>query len=273
MVNMDGQQFDRIARALGSGRSRRSVVKGLAAGVFGLVAGTKAMEQAAAGVQCISDGQACSPSGEGGSSCCEGYSCAAYVGDTYTCQAIVTCSWWGEDCTENECCDGFVCSSAGTCANEVGACAGGYERCEYQEGDVYVTCCDGLICEETGKGQLCLYCAPQGVSCEYDSCCSGLVCGEDLICAPPPVLCAAEGTSCAELACCDTLTCLDTAICGYPVGPEPKPEIPVVKLPDTGAGTNSNGSEWLIPAALGAAAAAVAGRKLLSSNEEAPDRA
>ncbi|MEZ4496251.1 MAG: hypothetical protein R2845_05585 [Thermomicrobiales bacterium] len=41
----------------------------------------------------------------------------------------------------------------------------------------------------------------------------------------------------------------------------------MVKLPDTGSGTGTSGSDWVIPAALGAAAAAVAGRKLLGERE------
>lgn len=270
---MDGQQFDRLVRALGSGRSRRSVAKGIAAGLLGLVAGAKTLESASAGDVCAGQASECSPTGEGAPLCCESLICTPML-ESFYCMPPVTCTGWGEDCTESECCDGLVCSSAGTCANEVGACAGGFERCEYQEGDVYVTCCDGLVCAETGKGELCVYCAPQGESCEYDPCCNGLVCGDDLTCAPPPVLCAAEGASCAEVGCCDTLTCLDTAICGYPTEPgpdpepEPKPEVPVYRLPDTGAGQDGAGSEWVIPAALGAAAAAVAGRKLLLNDDK-----
>jgi hypothetical protein len=268
---MDGQQFDRLVRALGSGRSRRSVVKGIAAGLFGVVAGAKVTEQASATIVCGVQSDMCSVDGEGAPLCCEGFVCTQVL-ESFFCQEVVTCSWWGEDCTEAECCDGLVCSSAGTCANEVGACAGGYERCEYQEGDVYVTCCDGLICAETGKGELCVYCAPVGESCEYDPCCSGLTCGDDLVCAPPPVLCAAEGASCAEVGCCDALTCLDTTICGYPTepgpdpDPEPKPIVPVYQLPDTGAGAASDAMTWVAPAALGAAAAVI-GSKLIKGEQ------
>lgn len=264
---MDGHQFDKLVRALGTGRSRRSVVKGFAAGLFGMVAGVKAMEHASAGSTCAGGSAACSTTGEGAPLCCEGFACTQLL-ESFLCQEIVTCAWWGESCTEAECCDGLVCSSAGTCANVVGTCAGGFERCEYQEGDVYVTCCDGLVCAETGKGELCVYCAPASESCEYDPCCGNLICGEDLTCAPPPVLCAAEGASCAEVECCDPLTCLDTAICGYPTEPgpdpkpEPKPETPIYQLPDTGAGSDSDAAKWIAPAALGAAAAVI-GSKLI----------
>src|SRR5690606_10547799 len=107
-------------------------------------------------------------------------------------------------------------------------------------------------------------------------CCDGLVCNDEEICVTPPPTCASEGESCAELGCCGDLTCLETGACGVPPvdpGPDPKPEPkpttpPVVKLPDTGSGEGSTGSEWLIPTALGAAAAAVAAHRLREGRED-----
>jgi hypothetical protein len=77
----------------------------------------------------------------------------------------------------------------------------------------------------------------------------------------------------AELECCDLLTCLDTAICGYPIepgpDPEPKPEKPVYKLPDTGAVSENAAATWIAPAALGAAAAVIGSKLIKGEKTEA----
>ncbi|MCC6703306.1 MAG: hypothetical protein IT334_00430 [Thermomicrobiales bacterium] len=117
-------------------------------------------------------------------------------------------------------------------------------------------------------------CIVAGELCdETADCCEGLICYEEGFCAPPPPTCAPEGMPCVELPCCADLVCSDTGICGpAPVDPgeppAPPPAPPVTQLPDTGAGRNGQGAEWLIPTALGAAAAAIAARKLRESAGE-----
>ena len=64
---MDQERFDRITRTLGSGQSRRSLLKGLAAGVLGIGAGgALGTSQAAPGPSCCA--YLCpDPDGGGGS--------------------------------------------------------------------------------------------------------------------------------------------------------------------------------------------------------------
>lgn len=190
------------------------------------------------------------------------------------------CSERGIGCGEIGCCDGLICSSENYCALETVSCGEQYDGCDYYEGDVLVECCPGFACVE-GKGYYCEFvCNVEGASCASvdlaqeggdSGCCEGLICNDELVCVPPPPVetCSAQGASCAELECCDDLTCLDTVVCGYPPEVPEKPvtpaksEVPVVKLPDTGAGQGVDGNEWVVPTVLGAAAAAIVGGKLL----------
>ncbi len=290
---MDGQQFDRIARALGSGKSRRSVLRGVAAGVFGAIAGVRAIDQAGATITCAVQDQACTDNGDGAPMCCEGFTCT-FIIDQMVCIADETCSGHYGGCeTTDDCCagEGLICSSGGECTLETVYCGTEWDQCGHYEGDILVGCCDGYDCVDGGEGMYCDYvCSAEGIRCDYftpageegdGNCCDGLVCNEEGLCAPPPPPpCSVEGEGCAENACCDGLTCLETEMCGYPPEkpeepekpkPPAKPVEPVVKLPDTGAGQVGEGADWLIPGALGAAAAAIAAQKLLSDKAKEAD--
>ena len=50
-----------------------------------------------------------------------------------------------------------------------------------------------------------------------------------------------------------------------------KPDTPVIELPNTGSGISEQGGDWLIPGALGAAAAAIAAQKLLGDKAKESD--
>ncbi|MCC6704281.1 MAG: hypothetical protein IT334_05335 [Thermomicrobiales bacterium] len=247
---MDGQQFDRFARALGSGRSRRSLFKGAAAAWIGLVAGGKVIEHAEAGeeVACLADGVGCNSDG-------------------------------GRD-EVGGCCFGSWCNFITNVCEQV-TCAQPDWGCGFMRAGILIECCEGYNCVLVGKGDYCVpaevpVCIEEGNPCGEvtpaqeggsGDCCVGLICNEESICAPPPPLCAPAGGSCVELDCCQDSVCLDTGICGTRPDEPPPPPPPVTTLPDTGAGQNGQGAEWLIPTALGAAAAAVVGGKLLKGEK------
>ena len=275
---MDGRDLDRIARALGSGSSRRSVLKGLAAGWLGLAVGSRFTSDASAGVSCGAPGEYCYP---GEFECCDTFSFACLPdGEGYSCQ-VPACVSESEACgAPYYCCEGSDCIE-GVCVTLT--CAPEGYWCGEQLG-----CCAGLTCVFDGKGSYCEVeqCIAEGDPCgvvlasNSGSCCAGLICSSETdTCVPPPPICAPEGESCVEIECCEGWTCLEDATCGTtpedPEDPEPPtvPDVPVVKLPDTGAGSGTSGSDWVIPAALGAAAAAVAGRKLLGERETGNENA
>lgn len=317
---MDGQHFDRIARALGSGQSRRSVFRAIAASAVGAFVGVKAIDQAEATIVCGVQGDTCSVDGVAAPMCCAGHSCLLGTGGLACIEDPPDCADLGESCAETsccdsdhfcgptsicedassicashrqlcdeevECCEGLVCSSGGICAIENPVCRTDFDPCDYYEGDVLVGCCAGYQCVQNGESSACVFvCAAEGSSCDQISltgesgdgtCCDGLVCNGEGICVTPEPACSVAGEGCADNACCDGLTCLDDMTCGYPPEkpekpkPPAKPVEPVVKLPDTGAGQGESGSEWLIPGALGVAAAAIAAQKLLNDKANATD--
>ena len=129
-----------------------------------------------------------------------------------------------------------------------------------------LNCCDGLVCCETqGYGLVCLECCgdqdcAHGCSCEQGFCSCG--CSSDKDCA--------QGTCCCKNGSC-------SADCCYTPPKPHKPHKPsgggstVTTLPATGSGDAQKQSGWLGAAALGAAAAYLASRKLKpESPEEAP---
>ncbi|MCC6704280.1 MAG: hypothetical protein IT334_05330 [Thermomicrobiales bacterium] len=256
---MDGQQFDRFARALGTGKSRRSVIKGLVATWVGGAAVVKTTSNADATIICIGEGLNCNVN-DTTLTCCAGMTCW-YTNDEgagYCEYDQNICSNVGGSCAEFPCCLG-------------GDCVGGV--CEY---DDFETC-----------GTIDQFCGLYGKDNER-ACCEGHECIERdgySFCDPIQSMCIPEGESCGDVTlaqddedddCCGDLVCIraedERYVCGYPPeepeeptdpGEPAKPEVPVTQLPDTGAGQNGQGAEWLIPTALGAAAAAVVGGKLL----------
>ena len=312
---MDGRQFDRFTRELGSGRSRRSLVRGAAASIFGIGAfGRLRQEAGATAVICAGQDEECVSDGGEGLECCPGYICLIGENNSYCVPEESGCVGHYESCAGEECCEGYVCSSEQYCAIESPVCGTDWDACGYYEGDVLTTCCDGFECVNGGEGSYCQYvcsaegmpcdyllpagerseggccdglicngegicvvpepeCSVEGESCENVDCCEGLTCSDDHICIVPSE-CAADGESCENIDCCEGLTCLGDSICGYPPEkPKPpvKPDTPVIELPNTGSGIGEQGDDWLIPGALGAAAAAIAAQKLLGDKAKESD--
>jgi hypothetical protein len=253
---MDGQQFDRLARALGSGNSRRALLKKFSAAGFGALLGSRVVERAAAQEVCLEVYSECPVVGEIGE-CCEGLQCTEFWNAPEgmgLCWWIPTCAFEEESCAELPCCDQMTCSEENVCIYPPAEyCADDEEFCGKDvERGVDVSCCEGYICNQQGEGTSCVrdmnYCVPVDGGCfpgrpveEDPLCCAGLVCVET------------EGNA---------------GICTVPDEPEkpqkpeePKtPEIPVTRLPDTGAGQGTAGSEWVVPAAAGVAAAVLGGK-------------
>jgi hypothetical protein len=245
-TGMDGQRFDELARALGTGASRRRVLKGLFAGLA--AAGLQA-NRAFAQETCDTD-EDCAI----GETCIEGVCQAVCAGETEVCES------------GDECCDGLICvqeGGPGTCQLP-GACQ------EIDEGCSGVApCCDGLACVDN----VCVEaCAAEDVACETnDDCCDDLVCrGGEMgggTCVPPGT-CQELGEGCAGVApCCDGLACIDN-VCVEDAAPEltPVSTPPVTSLPNTGAGGSGDSSAGIgAAAAIGGAAALLAAKKLLET--------
>ncbi len=235
---MDSQRFDGLARALGAGASRRSIVKGIAAGLFGLGAGRVAIRSAGAtdlpcsnltgpcGVNqecCTSDltcegsfclssqGGACMNSGD----CAGGLDCISSEDPTFSCdfaqpsQAAITCV-----------CGTFVqCVVADDCIPDVSS-AGALLLC--CDGTCATgECCADADCTTEANGacvdHLCEY--PKIPTCQVD---------DDCIAGAGPVTpsrCC--GGVCVAAECCtdDDCTaqpngiCLDT-VCEYEAEPQ-----------------------------------------------------
>ncbi len=125
-----------------------------------------------------------------------------------------------------------------------------------------LNCCDGLVCCESHKyGLVCLEC------CADHDCADGCFC-DDGFCSCP---CWSD-KDCADGTCCCKNGSCSADCCPAPPKPPKKPtggETTVTTLPATGSGDSKDGSSWLGAAALGAAAAYLAGRKLKA--DQAPE--
>ena len=128
-----------------------------------------------------------------------------------------------------------------------------------------LNCCNGLVCCDTNKyGLVCLEC------CADADCADGCSC-DDGFCSCP---CKGDG-DCADGTCCCKNGSCSADCCEAP--PPPKPPKPhhhhgsttVTTLPATGSGGAKQGNSWFGAAAVGAAAAFWASRKLRP--EETPD--
>ncbi|MGD9715223.1 MAG: LPXTG cell wall anchor domain-containing protein, partial [Thermomicrobiales bacterium] len=186
------------------------------------------------------------------------------------------------ECEKAECCSAEDCGDCELCLN--GWCYqdpayGGFgDSCQAPPiafaGEDYTPqfdCCDGLLCCETQKHGLTLVCL---------ECCDDHDCGKGCSCDHGHCSCACESDKeCAwGTCCCKDGTC-SSHCCDVPEKPE-KPHKPdydtggtdsIDTLPSTGSGSSQSASGWIGAAALGAAAAYLAGKKLSSS--EAPPEA
>src|SRR3954470_4825400 len=175
---MDGRGFDDFTRKLGRGASRRSVLKGLAAGLGVAFVGkgpAKALAQ-----------QSCETTEDCDNGfTCEANMCVEVVGeckveggactDTEQCCTPLLCE--GEVCTvpcvsDDDCEPGFECSSSGVCFLVVHPCGFEGQTCEAQ-----LDCFPNLVC----TNNLCVpaVCSDPGEGCALDTdCCPfiGLIC-------------------------------------------------------------------------------------------------
>jgi hypothetical protein len=233
---MDGKRFDEFTRLIGTGGSRRRVLKGLTwalLGVSGLAVGRSASagapvcgsENAACGgeldpdccdeLACFSDTETCKPCLANDEACAGSWECCSGFcdGGSETCQDIAepTCAGFTEDCTELECCDDLVCVSGGlgTICISPDNCPGENERCAKG------MCCPGLECIE---GFCLVVCSEViGAACtDDDDCCSeaGLTCAENVC---TVTVCREADEACGVGApCCDGLEC-NESLCAPPV--------------------------------------------------------
>lgn len=221
---MDGQRFDEVARLIGTGASRRRVLKGVLGGIAGLGgaglarrAGAQEAQGICAvlGAACLLDEDCCTPGAgqvacedqtcclpegsgcvlEGEDMCCPGFTC--------TLQGCVpeggTCADEGEDCSDDNCCGDLVCGDGDICATAAPMCAGEGDPCSlntFAPGaralTIVLDCCDGLICNDSN---VCEALAPE-VECEVDDDCVLQAAGdiESVICC--------GGFCIADIECC-----------------------------------------------------------------------
>ena len=186
---MDARRFDALTRRVGSARSRRSLLAGLAGGSL-LLADAPGSEAACKpqGSYCKKAKQCCSDicthlSGSKKKKCW----CAALeqlCSDDRNCCAVPSgmrcqqkgslqqacCLDFASGCAKDlDCCGNQTCGSAGRCCSEnQQACSSDRE------------CCPGMVCEQSGVSFDKRCCLPFGRACVDDrDCCSG-ICDPDL---------------------------------------------------------------------------------------------
>ncbi len=235
---LDGQKFDKLARAFATGTDRRTLLKIFVASAAA-VAGTKFV--APAGVLA----QDCPGDGSPGSCCFD-----------------------DSECTQGFCVIQGSVGAAGICAcTETGlgdpwlgcACLGGTASpC----GDSGYECCGATVEDQNGVcGDVCIdpVCSDPDTSCEETGCCTEGECGANGWCTAcysgteDPcggineafganyICCTAKGAALGAIG-----YCTEEALC-------------ISETPNTGSGTAADSSTWIAPAAaIGAAAAVMA---------------
>jgi hypothetical protein len=166
------------------------------------------------------------------------------------------------NCGECETCADGWCRSSGV--ELYGACNPMEVYAGWDVSTPQLNCCNGLVCCDTNKyGLVCLEC------CADSDCADGCYC-DDGFCSCP---CTGD-SDCADGTCCCKNGSCSADCCETP--PPPKPHhhhhggsTTVTTLPATGSGGAKQGSNWFGAAAIGAAAAFWASRKLRP--EDAPE--
>lgn len=191
---MDGQRFDELTRLIGSGATRRRMLK-LFGGGAAVAAGLGRLSEARAGF-CTGAGDSC-----GFDDVCCSQSCV---------DEICQCSGTGSACIDDgDCCVDNVCDG-GLC---VATCASAGEACVSTD-----DCCANNECID----DICSFCRVEGIVCEDDSdCCQGLFCdGDSGLCAYP---CGGEFDRCETSDdCCAGYACVNGgkgSFC-FPIPPE-----------------------------------------------------
>ena len=228
---MDAERFDALTRRLGRGASRRSVLKGLAAGALGVLGARRWPATAQTGAGCPTTGgsagatfcgQPCTTEAD-----CGGYfdACeycdlnAPSGGEPGTCASLCgACGYCASGTCWNNCPACFLCD------HTTGVCEGGCGECEVCDdtvglpGYVWGQCVPAACPPGQGCDPVSGACAPgaapcrtAGAACTADlECCGGLVCdlASQTCAAPGGGPCAGEGESCASSEeCCGTQIC------------------------------------------------------------------
>ena len=246
-------------------------------------------------VDCVANLCTVVPNCPDGQNCCgygaEGAYCAECCSDD-DCDGCAVCNEVGQ-CSDPECCGDTDCPDCEVCGDD-GAChpllcllgytcCGGHEcvpedECCKDFGDYcglevasaggdsshQVDCCDGLVCCENWNSQ--------GSTCAQ--CCNDWDCGKDGYChegvCKYPTVCHHDWQCPEHTCCCDDGSC-SWHCCEHHHHPHPKPPAPapaptpaapVTTLPATGSGQESDSTGLFGAAALGAAAALYAAKKL-----------
>lgn len=241
-MELDGQKFDKLARAFATGTDRRTLLKifggATVAGVAGMTVarplGVFAQGDVQPGGECTTDDDCAQGScyveaeGEPGVCYCEDWArpwvgCACNAGVEGVC-----------DGRPELCCTANADDEVGT----AGTCISPMASCEYPVDPT---------------------CSEPGTSCEETDCCTVGTCGANGWCTacysgtedPCGALNEAFG---ADFICCTAAGAAEGAV-GYCV----EADLCVSDTPNTGAGTTADTSSWIAPAAaVGAAAAVIA---------------
>lgn len=190
---MDDRSFDALARVLGSGRSRRQIIKALASGALGVAAAGVGRERASA-AHSRSVGNSCSRNADCASGLC--------VQESRT-RKICHCGSASDCPAAPDACRSSVCL-AGVCAGSPVVCS------------APTICQVSVACDPT-SGQCVAVNQPDGMLCGADNPCSHDVCqsGACVTNAPKPA-----GTACNDQnACTQTDACDGQGVCvgGNPV--------------------------------------------------------
>jgi hypothetical protein len=211
--------------------------------------------------ECSQSQQCCNDTCIDINGCCYDSDCESceVCGQDHTCHPLVcllpeTCCN-GECVPEDECCKG------------PGDFCGLLEVAAGWEGSPQFDCCDGLVCCENwnSQGSVCAECCndwdcPKGAFCHEGWCEFPQECKHDDEC-PKGTCCCKDGT-------CSGKCCHHHHPHPKPPKPEPpKPAAPVTTLPATGAGDSKETTGLYGAAALGAAAAYLAAKKLRETPE------
>ncbi len=195
------------------------------------------------------------------------------------CVDLSECCESDADCGSCEFCDSGTCHGAcsqsqecceGECVDLGECCRGTHEPCgllvSAADGSPQFDCCDGLVCCEnlTSQHPVCAEC------CNDWDCPKGAVCHEGW-CKFPDVECDHDKDCAKGTCCCKDGSCSGKCCDHHPHKPEkPVPAAPVTSLPATGAGPSDEKNGLLGAAALGAAAAVLAAKKMRETPGEAP---
>ncbi len=198
---MDGQRFDEITKAVASGTSRRLLLRGLVAGVAGLLTAGRGRAQVEAVQRCKGAGGTCGSDRD----CCQNNPARCANGKCCPkpryCEATGTCCPPGQRCCNGECTSGPCRKAQGETCAAGRECTSGF-------------CVDGVCCDTACAGE-CEACTLEG---SLGTCtplngaeCSGGVCVNGTCCLGPQYLdCAADA---GEMCCQDEPCCPMTGEC------------------------------------------------------------